>query len=77
MNVKTMAAMAASGESPEVLFWVGCAGSFDQRAQKVTRAFAQILDAAGISFPDDGFSEYYHPEWLWHKKNCNYLPALL
>jgi heterodisulfide reductase subunit D len=50
MNIKTMAAMAASGESPEVLFWVGCAGSFDQRAQKVTRAFAQILEAAGISF---------------------------
>ena len=42
--------MAASGETPEVLFWVGCAGSFDQRAQKVTRAFAQILEAAGISF---------------------------
>lgn len=45
-----MAEMAAAGESPEVLFWVGCAGSFDQRAQKVTRAFATILQHTGISF---------------------------
>ncbi|HSK12187.1 MAG TPA: (Fe-S)-binding protein [Phnomibacter sp.] len=50
MNVKTMAQMAANAEQPEVLFWVGCAGSFDQRAQKVTRAFATILEKAGISF---------------------------
>jgi Fe-S oxidoreductase len=50
MNVKTMAEWAAEGAAPEVLFWVGCAGSFDQRAQKVTRAFAQILEAAGISY---------------------------
>lgn len=42
--------MMASGEAPEILFWVGCAGSFDQRAQKITRAFAQILEHAGISF---------------------------
>ena len=45
-----MAEYAASGETPEVLFWVGCAGSFDQRAQKVTRAFATILDKVGVSF---------------------------
>lgn len=45
-----MAEMASAGESPEVLFWVGCAGSFDQRAQKITRAFAYILEKAGISF---------------------------
>lgn len=45
-----MADMMASGETPEVLFWVGCAGSFDQRAQKISKAFATILDAAGISF---------------------------
>jgi Fe-S oxidoreductase len=50
MTIKTMAAMAATGESPDILFWVGCAGSFDQRAQKVTRAFAQILEKANISF---------------------------
>ena len=45
-----MAEFAASGENPEVLFWVGCAGSFDQRAQKITRAFAQILNKLEISF---------------------------
>jgi Fe-S oxidoreductase len=45
-----MAEMMAKGESPEVLFWVGCAGSFDQRAQKITKAFATILDKTGISF---------------------------
>ena len=50
MPVKTMAQMMADNETPEILFWVGCAGSFDQRAQKVTRAFAQILDAAQISY---------------------------
>lgn len=50
MHIKTMAEYAASGETPEVLFWVGCAGSFDQRAQKITKAFATILDKVGISF---------------------------
>ncbi|ASZ12054.1 (Fe-S)-binding protein [Chitinophaga pendula] len=50
MHIRTMADYAASGESPEILFWVGCAGSFDQRAQKITKAFATILDAAGIQF---------------------------
>lgn len=50
MIVKSMAEMMANGETPEVLFWVGCAGSFDQRAQKITKAFAQILDKTGIKF---------------------------
>lgn len=50
MTVKSMAEMMANGESPEVLFWVGCAGSFDQRAQKITKAFAQILDKTGVKF---------------------------
>ncbi|MCB0629125.1 MAG: (Fe-S)-binding protein [Saprospiraceae bacterium] len=50
LQIKTMAEMAAEGTSPEVLFWVGCAGSFDARAQKVTRAFAEILQTVGISF---------------------------
>jgi len=45
-----MSEYAANGENPEILFWVGCAGSFDQRAQKITRAFAQILDKVGIKF---------------------------
>ena len=50
MKVPTMAEMMAQGKQPEVLFWVGCAGSFDQRAQKVTIAFVKILNAAGIDF---------------------------
>jgi len=50
MQVKTMAASVAAGETPEILFWVGCAGSFDQRAQKVTKAFATILNHVGMSW---------------------------
>ncbi len=50
MHVPSMAEMMANNETPEVLFWVGCAGSFDQRAQKITKAFAAILDKAGIKF---------------------------
>lgn len=45
-----MADMAAAGQAPEILFWVGCAGSFDQRAQRITRAFVQILDKVGLSY---------------------------
>ncbi len=50
MQIKSMAEYAAGGESPEVLFWVGCAGSFDQRAQKITKAFATIMDKVGVKF---------------------------
>lgn len=50
LQVKTMAEYAAAGEEPEILFWVGCAGSYDARAQKVTRAFAEILNKVGIKF---------------------------
>lgn len=50
MTVPTLADMIREGRSPEILFWVGCAGSFDQRAQKITRAFAMILDKVGIQF---------------------------
>ena len=48
--IKTMAELKNAGVVPEVLFWVGCAGSFDQRAQKITRAFALILQKTGVSF---------------------------
>ncbi|MBS1782522.1 MAG: (Fe-S)-binding protein [Bacteroidetes bacterium] len=48
--IKTMAEFAANNEMPEVLFWVGCAGSFDQRAQRITKAFATILTKVGVSF---------------------------
>jgi heterodisulfide reductase subunit D len=50
MHVPTVAALFANGESPEVLFWVGCAGSFDQRAQKITKAFATILNKVGTRY---------------------------
>ncbi len=50
MKVNTMAEMMMNGETPEILFWVGCAGSFDQRAQKITKAFATILDKTGIKY---------------------------
>ena len=50
MHVPTMAEMIANGESPDVLFWVGCAGSFDQRAQKITKAFVTILDNVGTKY---------------------------
>jgi heterodisulfide reductase subunit D len=50
MSIKTMAEYAAEGTSPDILFWVGCAGSFDQRAQRVTKAFVQILQSCDIKF---------------------------
>lgn len=50
MQVPTMAAMMAAGEQPDILFWVGCAGSFDQRAQKITKAFASILNKVGYKY---------------------------
>ena len=49
-KVPTMAEMAQKGEEPEILFWVGCAGSFDDRYKKVTLAFTKILNKVGISF---------------------------
>lgn len=52
-----MAEFAAAGEQPEFLFWVGCAGSFDDRHKKVTRAFAEILQKVGISFAVLGTEE--------------------
>jgi len=50
MHIPRMADMMANGESPEILFWVGCAGSFDQRAQRITKAFASILDKIRIKY---------------------------
>ncbi|CAN5517547.1 (Fe-S)-binding protein [soil metagenome] len=50
MKVPSMAEMMTNGETPDILFWVGCAGSFDQRAQKITKAFATILDKVGIKY---------------------------
>ena len=50
MKVTAMAEMMMNGESPDILFWVGCAGSFDQRAQKITIAFAAILNKVGVKY---------------------------
>lgn len=50
MAVPLMSDLFAKGEPPDVLFWVGCAGSFDQRAQKITRAFCEILNRLGVSY---------------------------
>ena len=50
MNVPIMADLKAQGKEPEILFWVGCAGSFDDRAKKVTKAFVTILNEVGIDF---------------------------
>jgi len=50
MEVPAAASFFARGESPEILFWVGCAGSFDQRAQKITKAFTLILEKTGIKY---------------------------
>ncbi len=56
-QVKTMAEMAAEGKKPEIVFWVGCAGSFDARAQKVTKAMVKILNELNISFAILGSEE--------------------
>ncbi len=57
INVPTMASLFAEGKEPEVLFWVGCAGSFDDRAKKITKAFVRLLNKAGINFAVLGTEE--------------------
>ncbi len=57
VSVKTMADYIAAGETPEILFWVGCAGSYDERAQRVSRAFSNILEKAGVKFAILGVEE--------------------
>ncbi len=57
LKVPTMAELFASGQQPEVLFWVGCAGSFDDRAKKITKAFIKILNKANVSFAVLGTEE--------------------
>ncbi len=52
-----MAELFAAGQQPEVLFWVGCAGSFDDRAKKITKAFIKILNNANVSFAVLGTEE--------------------
>ena len=55
--VPTMAEMLAQGKQPEVLFWVGCSGSFDDRAKRITKAFVRLLNRAGVSFAVLGTEE--------------------
>jgi len=57
MRVPTMAEMMANGETPEILFWVGCAGSFDDRAKKITKAVVKILNKCQVNFAVLGTEE--------------------
>lgn len=57
LTVPTMAEKMAAGESPEILFWVGCAGSFDDRAKKITKALVKILNACKVDFAVLGTEE--------------------
>lgn len=50
MTIPTVADLVGKGETPEILFWVGCAGSYDDRYKRVTIAFAKILTAVGVKF---------------------------
>ncbi|HEX6941431.1 MAG TPA: heterodisulfide reductase-related iron-sulfur binding cluster [Gemmatimonadaceae bacterium] len=60
LDIPTMAELSARGERADILFWVGCMGSFDDRAKKVTVAFARILKAAGVRFAILGQEESCH-----------------
>ncbi|TDQ77123.1 (Fe-S)-binding protein [Sphingobacterium yanglingense] len=57
IQVPTVAELVAKGESPDILFWVGCAGSFDERAQRITRDICKILQHVGIKFAILGTEE--------------------
>ena len=57
LTVPTMAEMMAKGESPEILFWVGCSGSFDDRAKKITKALVKILNSCKVNFAVLGAEE--------------------
>ena len=57
IQINTFADLLTQGKTPEILFWVGCAGSFDERAKKITRAFAKILTQADVSFAVLGSEE--------------------
>lgn len=57
LKVPTMAEMFASGETPDILFWVGCSGSFDDRAKKITKAVVKILNHCNVKFAVLGAEE--------------------
>jgi len=77
LKVPTVAELLAKGETPDILFWVGCAGSFDERAQKITRDICRILQHVGlkyailgekkwkrISISNAGHDEHRSTQWL-------------
>lgn len=57
IHIPTVAQMTANGEVPEILFWVGCSGSFDDRAKKITKAIARILTHCKMKFAVLGAEE--------------------
>ncbi len=57
LNVRTMADYQSKGEVPEILFWVGCSGSFDDRSKKITKAIVRILNHVGMKFAVLGMEE--------------------
>ncbi|HLS96863.1 Cysteine-rich domain-containing protein [Sphingobacterium allocomposti] len=56
-HIPTVAEMQAKGETPDILFWVGCAGSFDERAQRITKDICKILNHVGIKYAILGVEE--------------------
>ncbi|HEY9226713.1 MAG TPA: (Fe-S)-binding protein, partial [Gemmatimonadaceae bacterium] len=60
LDILTMAEAMERGQRPAILFWVGCMGSFDDRAKKITVAFARILKACNIDFAILGQEEHCH-----------------
>jgi Fe-S oxidoreductase len=60
LDIRTMSELMERGERPDILFWVGCMGSFDDRAKKITVAFARILKACNINFAILGQEEHCH-----------------
>ena len=56
-KVPLMSEQVTAGEHPEILFWVGCAGSFDDRYKRVTLAFVEILNRTGINYAVLGTEE--------------------
>lgn len=57
LHIPTVAELAGKGEAPEILFWVGCAGSFDERAQRITRDICKILHHVGLKYAILGTEE--------------------
>ncbi|MES2799725.1 MAG: (Fe-S)-binding protein [Bacteroidota bacterium] len=57
LKIPTMAEAFASGQAPDILFWVGCSGSFDDRAKKITKALVKILNACDVNFAVLGTEE--------------------